>query len=220
MLEAIPVEDQAEGVRERNLAMEELPKERTLGLVWQPEVDKFQFIVTPKEKPFTRRGVLAVISSVFDPLGFLAPVVLPAKKLLQDLCRKYGLAWDQPIHEEHMESWKSWLQDLQCLKEMPIERCLEMRSGMEAEMHCFSGASMLGTAAVLYVRQRQEDGRWSVRFLMAKAKVSPAKAVATMPRLELVAAVTSVRLAAHARRELKWDGRVFFHTVRWCSSIS
>lgn len=37
-----------------------------------------------QQKSCTRRGMLSVSSSVHDPLGFLAPVVLPAKIMLQE----------------------------------------------------------------------------------------------------------------------------------------
>ena len=36
----------------------------------------------------TRWGILSLVSSVYDPLGFAAPFTLPAKALLQDLCRQ------------------------------------------------------------------------------------------------------------------------------------
>ena len=36
-------------------------------------------------RPPTRRGMLSVASALFDPLGFLAPFVLTAMEILQDL---------------------------------------------------------------------------------------------------------------------------------------
>ena len=44
------------------------------------------------DKTNTIRGVLSTISSVFDPLNFGAPVMLPAKQIMQTLWRrKVGL---------------------------------------------------------------------------------------------------------------------------------
>ena len=58
-----------------------------------------------KEKPLTRRGLLSAVSSLFDPLGFMAPVELIAKLLLQDLCWK-KLAWDDRIPNDDQVLWK------------------------------------------------------------------------------------------------------------------
>ena len=62
------------------------------------ESEKYILDRVLKYKPTTRRGILSFLSSVYDPLGFLAPVVLPAKKLPQDLCRE-KLGWDNLISE-------------------------------------------------------------------------------------------------------------------------
>ena len=59
----------------------------------------------------TRRGILSVISSIYDPLGFVAPLILPAKAILRDLCRK-GWEWDDRIPLEDLERWQDWLQEL------------------------------------------------------------------------------------------------------------
>ena len=58
--------------------------ERALGIQWNSQTDRFSFDIVEKNKPLTRRGILAVVSSLYDPLGFVAPVVLPAKRILQD----------------------------------------------------------------------------------------------------------------------------------------
>ena len=49
--------------------MGDLPAKRVLGVVWDTETDTFEFRVTFKQKSWTRRGLLSVISSVCDPLG-------------------------------------------------------------------------------------------------------------------------------------------------------
>ena len=72
--------------------------ERALGLSWCVQSDTFGFKVKVKDKPPTRRGILSLVSSVFDPLGFAGPFLIPAKVLLQDLCRM-KLGWDDDIPE-------------------------------------------------------------------------------------------------------------------------
>jgi len=75
-----------------------------------------------KDKTFTRRETLSVVSSLFDPLGFVAPVVLRAKLILQSLCRK-GFGWDEEIPAEQIELWKQWLTELVELSKFKIDRC-------------------------------------------------------------------------------------------------
>ncbi|XP_078284303.1 uncharacterized protein LOC144609366 [Rhinoraja longicauda] len=88
VLETIPPEDRAKETRELDLDKDDLPMERALGLHWCVETDVFKFRISIQDRPCTRRGILSVIGSVYDPLGFLAPFTLPAKLILQDLCKK------------------------------------------------------------------------------------------------------------------------------------
>ena len=64
-----------------------------------------------KDKPLTRRGLLSIVSSTYDPLGFSALSVLSAKIMLQDLCRR-KLNWDEAIPSDCLLSVKRWLEQL------------------------------------------------------------------------------------------------------------
>ena len=66
-------------MKELDLESDMLPTERALGMSWLVETDALSFKVIIKEKPCTRRGILSVVSSVYDPLGMAAPFVLPAR---------------------------------------------------------------------------------------------------------------------------------------------
>ena len=79
VLAEIPEEKRA--VSCLDLKLEELPTERALGVKWDIESDTLGFKVTEMEKPNTMRGVLSTLSAVFDPLNFVAPVILSAKQI-------------------------------------------------------------------------------------------------------------------------------------------
>ncbi|XP_053398193.1 uncharacterized protein LOC123532323 [Mercenaria mercenaria] len=96
VLNQIPVEDRANGLRNTDLLRDDLPIERALGIQWCVESDTFQFRITLKDKPFSRRGVLSTLGSVYNPLGFLAPVILIGKQLLQQMC-KDQTDWDSSL---------------------------------------------------------------------------------------------------------------------------
>ena len=71
-----------------NLDIEDLPTGCVLGLKWNVEADKFVWDVSARlrplveARPVTRRGILSIVSSLFDPIGFIAPYVMKAKLLL------------------------------------------------------------------------------------------------------------------------------------------
>ena len=58
VLASIPQNERAKSVID--LGLDELPLERTLGVQWNVETDRFGFKVVAKEKPSTMRGTLSV----------------------------------------------------------------------------------------------------------------------------------------------------------------
>ena len=91
---------------------------------WHVASDTFGLKFTIKDRLATRRGILSVVASVYDLLGFVAPFILTAKLILQDLCKK-KLGWDDKIPEEDSERWKAWLEALPKLEEFSVDRCLK-----------------------------------------------------------------------------------------------
>ena len=85
--DAIPKDERVSSVKQLNFEKDKLPQERALGILWNVETDSFGYNIKIKDRPPTKRGILSIISSVYDPLGFVSPVILTAKQLLQDLCR-------------------------------------------------------------------------------------------------------------------------------------
>ena len=90
-----------------NLDLDQLPIGRALGLHWDADSDTFLFKVVPTNKPPTKRGILSTVSSLFDPLGFMGPFILPVKVLLQELWRM-GIQWDERVPEPLLTQWHRW----------------------------------------------------------------------------------------------------------------
>ena len=101
---SVPPEDRAKEIKGLDLSIDKLPIERVLGVHWCIESDAFKFRIKLKDKPCTRRGILATISTIFDPLGLIAPVVLVGKQILQEIC--HGKGWDEPIDGEVLAKWE------------------------------------------------------------------------------------------------------------------
>ena len=68
-----------------DLDLEKLPVERILGVQWDVKKDALLFKVREPHQPPTKRGILSAVNSLYDPMGFVCPVVLEAKKILQRL---------------------------------------------------------------------------------------------------------------------------------------
>ncbi|KAK6175033.1 hypothetical protein SNE40_013574 [Patella caerulea] len=201
VLENVPSEDRA--VMVKDLDLDKLPVERALGILWDMENDSFTFKVDLQDKPATRRGILSIMSSVFDPLGFVAPLILPAKIILQELCRIH-LDWDDVIPEKYLTAWLKWLEDVKKLSNLQIPRCIKPVTFSEVstvQLHHFSDSSESGYGAVSYIRLIDVTGNIHCSFIAAKSRVTPLKVV-TIPRLELSAATLSVRLNKLITKEL------------------
>lgn len=62
---------------------------KTLGIKWSPDRyddDRFHFeYEVPEHESHTKRTTLSDIAKIFDPLGWVSPCVILAKKLVQDI---------------------------------------------------------------------------------------------------------------------------------------
>lgn len=77
----------------------------TLGLLWHPSQD--QFLFSAKDMSITvvtKRSVLSLTARLFDPLDWLALVVVSAKIAFQATwCR--GMGWDEPLDVDSTRRW-------------------------------------------------------------------------------------------------------------------
>ncbi|XP_040191273.1 uncharacterized protein LOC120924392 [Rana temporaria] len=187
---------------------------QVLGIQWSIENDTFSFSADIKHQPSTRRGILSVVASLYDPLGFIAPFILSGKCILQELCRR-GISWDEALPESLCPRWEAWKSSLQALREIKIPRCYhppDFGNRMKVELHHFSDASNIGYGACSYLRYKNDRDQVHCSFVMAKARVAPTKIV-SIPRLELSAAVTAARLSVMLKAELEIEvDKEFFWT--------
>ncbi|XP_029165367.1 uncharacterized protein LOC114936359 [Nylanderia fulva] len=175
---------------------------KVLGIFWNPTHDCFQFqIELPQTLPSTKRTILSTIARIFDPLGWVTPVVLKAKVFMQKLWR-HKVGWDDNLSEDLLLQWSMIYKSLPYIKSIKLSRWIGCDSDTKSiELHGFADASQVAYAAVVFLRVTTLSGHTTVSLLAGRSKVAPIKPL-TIPRLELSAAVLLARLIEFIRKSL------------------
>ncbi|XP_057367086.1 uncharacterized protein LOC130688116 [Daphnia carinata] len=174
-----------------DLDLDKLPVERTLGVMWDSKRDMLTFKIRkpPNNVTLTKRAFLSIISSVYDPLGLVAPVIFTMKSLLQDIwTNEERIGWDDVVPEILSQRFHCWYDHTQ------------------QHLHVFTDASSKGHGAVAYFRTVFEDQSVNVSFVMSKTHVTPVQGL-TIPRLELQVVVEGLNITLTICRELEIDLR-------------
>ncbi|XP_062554097.1 uncharacterized protein LOC134219387 [Armigeres subalbatus] len=146
------------------IAEKSTDSERLLGMTWLPENDNLPFTLKLRDDVLqllsehsipTKRQVLRVVMSVFDPLGLVAAFVVHGKCLIQDIWRS-NIDWDERIPDKLVIQWRRWVEVLESLNRVKIPRCYfpgyDRRSYETLELHVFVDASEAAYACAAYFR--------------------------------------------------------------------
>ena len=99
------------------------PTERALGVIWDVQNDELLLKIKPNELADTRRKVISLAASIYDPIGFLAPFIshCPSKDVSSVfVVSRQG--WDEKIPEEIEQEWSAWQKKLESLAELSVPR--------------------------------------------------------------------------------------------------
>ncbi|XP_076659879.1 uncharacterized protein LOC143363163 [Halictus rubicundus] len=175
-----------------------------LGIAWIPALDRFQIRLHHSTEPTnTKRAVLSALARLFDPLGWIAPVVVTAKLIMQRLWAA-RCDWDEPIPDRLRNEWQTYLGNLPDLEAIQIPRPIASGPVRRRSLHGFADASSTAYAAAVYIRSVLQDGRVEIELLIAKSRVAPVKTI-SVPRLELSAALLLASLVAFVRSSLRYE---------------
>ncbi len=153
----------------------------------------------------TCRILWRVAQSQYDPLGLLSVYMVRWKLLMRRVTLKgKGGGWESPLDKEEEDEFRNLLRDLNDLCEIRFPRCVQPLEGQfwKPLIMVFGDGSREACCTLVYLRWERTDGTASCRLVTGKTQVAP-KVKITIPRMELVAAVNSVRLAKKTREALK-----------------
>lgn len=176
---------------------------KILGIAWNPELDVFKIKINNSiSSVATKRSILSGASRLFNPLGWITPVVISIKILLQDLWLSH-CDWDDHLPDELVSRWRDFQLDLSVLEEIAIPRWTGYDSqNYEIELHGFSDASIKAYAAVIYLRLVSRSGIATLSLIASKSRVAPVQTI-SVPRLELCAAHLLIDLLAFVKSSLR-----------------
>ncbi|XP_011306365.1 uncharacterized protein [Fopius arisanus] len=187
---------------------------KTLGLCWHPSTDSFHYKAkTFNSTNFTKRTLLSEIAQIFDPLGFIAPIIVRGKILIQELWLLKS-TWDDQLPLEYVRRWKECRDELTQLDQLSIPRWLSLSPTItNVQIHGFADASTVAMGAVVYLRTQRGNETPTVNLMCAKTRVAPLKRM-TIPRLELTAALLLTKIVSWTQQTLELNAEIY----RWSDS--
>jgi len=188
---------------------------KTLGITWRARDDQICYSAQPIKfsERVTKRNILAEIAKIFDPIGLLGPIILYAKKIMQNVWRS-GLQWDESVPQSIHSEWLEFARQLDAINQITFDRKLLIENARDIQYHGFCDASNTGYGACIYVRSIGNSNNTISRLLCAKSRVAPLKPMTT-PRLELCGALLLARLFREISNALDIKpSKVVF----WCDS--
>jgi hypothetical protein len=197
-LKDIPKEEQS-----KDMFLEDPDGHSTLGVGWKPDRLTFK----PKqasEGNLMRRKIASIVSGIFDPLGWLAPVSLEGRIVLQGISlKKLKITWDTDLDKlgdrleeikALMKRFRKWELELPKLDQVSYPRAIYKPKPIKnKQLQIFTDGSQHAYAAMAYVKVTYDDGDKSLVFLCCARRITPTNGRST-PETELLGAVTGAEL--------------------------
>ncbi|XP_075150893.1 uncharacterized protein LOC142225003 [Haematobia irritans] len=135
ILESLPADHLVDA---KLLAFVEASSSKPLGIRWNAQLDLFYFEMKPIERKsrFTKREVLSAIARLFDPVGWLGPVIIVAKIIMQQVWLD-KIGWDESLPLQTERQWRKFVETYQDVNHVRIPRWVNYSTDCEVELHVF-----------------------------------------------------------------------------------
>ena len=195
--------------------------QNVLGISWNPYTDNMNIVVGGKlihedSWRYTKRKVLSLVSSVFDPLGWVSPLTIRGKFFLQTLWKE-KMGWDQTLNAEQIKVIRDILLDLQRVLKFSFPRHILHE---HIELHVFTDTSSRAYGAAVYT---VDSKLTRSNLLISKAGAAPCREnCLTIPKLELTTSLIGAKLIRYLSNLYKFDKVYLWSdskvTISWITS--
>lgn len=165
---------------------------KMLGVGYNTEEDNFlvQIMCAPVTK-LTKRELLAIMHSVYDPIGAAQPALLPLKLLFREVVKTLK-NWGDQLEPEKVASYNAIIQNIEGT-EIKIPRDTKSSPETQGKLWIFADASTSSIAACAHYQRA--PGASPSAILSGKNKLAPMKKPLTVPQLELQGLLMAATLA-------------------------
>ena len=119
-----------------------------------------------------------MISSIFDLLGLIVPVVLVGKQILQDICQESD--WHKPVPDDVYAKWERWRSVLPLLHQLNVQISFKpayFGKVVAKQLHSMLDASKTGFGQASYLHLIDENEQIHCSFIAGKARITARKTV-------------------------------------------
>ncbi|GFV11809.1 uncharacterized protein TNCV_2186201 [Trichonephila clavipes] len=148
---------------------------KVLGVYWNPKHDCFSFRVKiDLHELNTKRDVLSTIARIYDPLGLFRSCGGEGENLPSKLWM-LKIDWTDLLPDTINREWRQFVESLQVVNDININRCIVVGQPEVIELHGFSDASQSAYGAVVYCKSITSDRKILVHLIASKSRVAPTK---------------------------------------------
>lgn len=170
---------------------------KTLGLTYNLQKDCF-IISSPDTKDIsmiTKSSILSCVSRFYDPLGFVSPIIVKAKVIMQKLWFE-NIGWNDKPSDKLTTEWLQFSENLAKMKPIYLDRHIPVvEKSSVVQLIGFADASATaGYGCCLYLRITTNQGITTNYLLCSKSRINPKSKPLTIPRLELNACLLLAKI--------------------------
>ena len=110
----------------------------------------------PKAEPM-KRGLLGVVTRIYDPLGLVSPITLCGKLLCREVCNVQK-SWDKQLPHPFLTRWLSWNKSFPGHVAVPRSLVKNQEQITKIQLHAFGDASRKGVWTAVYAVVHQPSG--------------------------------------------------------------